>query len=167
MRSILTFLFAVIFFSAFAQIDSAFVLKIKSLDTADVLRMDTAAVPNDLFTQKIQQLRKERHGLNIETIVLLKISEQQAKDTTHPKEFYKKLTDEITSGRTGKLLNNSVVNLYRRNFTEAEVDDLIKFYQTSAGKKMDDNYLIVLVESAKDAEYLLKKAFAEAEKQKK
>ena len=155
-------LFAMLGSSAFtfAQIDSAFIAKIKSLDTADVLKIDTAAVPNDRFTQKIKQLRKERSGLTLETIINLKISEEQAKDTTHSKEFYKQLIEEITNGKTGKLLQNSLINLYRRSFTEQEIDDLIRFYKTSAGKKMDKEFFVLLIESAKDAEYLLKIAMA-------
>lgn len=155
------------YFFSFAQVDSAFILKLKSLDTANLLKIDTAAVPNDRLTQKIKQLRKERTGLNIETIINLKISEEQAKDTTHSKEFYTQLQNEVTNGKTAALLNNSLINLYRRTFTEKEIDDLIKFYKTSAGKKMDNEYLILLVESAKDAEYLLKMGAVRVEKNQK
>jgi len=84
--------------------------------------------------------------------------EEQQKDTLHSKEFYKKLLEEVTTGRTSKLIENSVINLYRRTFTEKEIDDLVQFYKTSAGKKMDEQYLLLLVESAKNAEQLLKLA---------
>jgi hypothetical protein len=159
MKYILTFvLFLVCFHAAFSQIDSSFIAKIKSLDTADVLKMDTTAVPDDAFTHKIKQLRSERSGLTIEAIIKLKLTEEQQKDTAHTKAFYDQLQEELTNGHTGKLLANSLVNLYRRSYTEKEIDELIAFYKTSAGKKMDKEYFIVLVESVKDAEQLIKMA---------
>ena len=158
MRKIICFALLLSFYNCFAQIDTAFIAKIKSLDTADVLKIDTAAVPDDKFTRKIKQLRAERSGLTIESIIKLKLSEESGKDTTHSKAFYDQLEQELTIGHTGKLLENSLINLYRRSFTEKEVDDLIAFYKTSAGKKMDKEYFILLVESVKDAEQLIKMA---------
>ena len=138
MRYILTAaLFLFVFHPAFSQIDSSFIAKLKSLDTADVLKRDTLAVPDDAFTRKIKQLRSERSGLTIEAIIKMKLTEEQGKDTVHPKVFYDQLQQELTTGRTGKLLENSLVNLYRRSYTEKEIDELIAFYKTSAGKKMD------------------------------
>ena len=128
------------------------------MDTANVLKSDTVSVVDDLLTRKIRALRSERSGLTIETILQIKIMEEQQKDTSHSKEFYKKLLEEVTTGRTSKLIENSVINLYRRTFTEKEIDELVKFYKTSAGKKMDEQYLLLLVESAKNAEQLLKLA---------
>ena len=92
--------------------------------------------------------------------------DEQKKDTAHSKEFYKKLTDEITTGKTSKLLENSIVNIYRRTFTESEVDELIHFFQTSAGKKMDKEFLLLLVQSVKDGEQLLNLAVKNLEKNK-
>jgi hypothetical protein len=148
---------------SYSQIDTSFFTKIKSLDSANILRIDTAAVPNDSFTKKIKQLRKEKQGLNLETVLELKLMEQQKSDTGHSKEFYDRLHAEITTGNTGRLIENSLVNLYRRLYTEQEIADLIKFYKTSAGKKMDKEYILLMVESIKDAEQLLKTAFATLE----
>jgi hypothetical protein len=92
--------------------------------------------------------------------------EEQQKDTVHSKEFYKKLTEDITTGKTSKLLENSLVNIYRRTFTENEIDDLINFFQTSAGKKMDKEFLLLLVQSVKDGEQLLNLAVKDLEKNK-
>jgi hypothetical protein len=159
MKYILTLaLFLLFSHAAFSQIDSSFIARIKSFDTADVLKMDTVAVADDTFTRKIKLLRSELSGLTIEAIIKLKLTEEQGKDTTHSKVFYDQLQEELTTGRTGKLLENSLVNLYRRSYTEKEIDELIAFYKTSAGKKMDKEYFIVLVESAKDAEQLIKMA---------
>ena len=158
MKHIIVVHIVLIPFLCFSQIDSAFILKLKALDTANILKTDTVAVPTDAFTQKIKQLLGERNGLTVVTILKIKIMEEQQKDTTHSKEFYRKLTDDITTGKTSKLIENSMINIYRRTFTENEVDDLIKFFQTSAGKKMDKEFLLLLVQSVKDGEQLLKLA---------
>ena len=142
----------------YSQIDSTLINRIKALDTANILRSDTLAVPNDSFTGKIKELRREQKGLTLEAIIRLKIAEEQQKDTMRSKEYYNKLLEEITTGKTGKLLENSVINIYRRSFTESEVDELIRFYKTSAGQKMNTEYLLLLVQSVKDAEQLLKLA---------
>ena len=142
----------------YSQIDSTLIKRIKALDTADIVKTDTVAVPNDSFSKKVRVLRSEQKGLTLETILKLKIAEEQQKDTTHTKEYYQKLVDEVTTGRTSKLLENSVINIYRRTFTEKELDELIAFYKTSAGQKMSTEYLLVLVQSVKDAEQLLKLA---------
>lgn len=141
-----------------AQMDTAFIAKLKSLDTANMLKLDTATVPNDPLTAKIKQLRSEKKGLTLETIIKMKLAEQQQSNTTHSKDYYDKLMEDVTKGKTSKLIENSLINLYRNNFTEPEIDELIKFYQTSAGKKMDKEYILLMVESMKDAEQLIKLA---------
>ena len=151
-------------FICFSQIDSAFILKLKALDTANILKTDTVAVPNDALTQKIKQLLGEKNGLTVTAILKIKIMDEQQKDTVHSKEFYRKLMEDITTGKTGKLLENSLINIYRRTFTENEIDELIKFFQTSAGKKMDKEFLLLLVQSVKDGEQLLKLAVKDLEK---
>ncbi len=90
--------------------------------------------------------------------MFIKISEEQQKATKRPGDFYDRLKVEISSGHTSKLLDNCFVNIYRRTFTESEIDDLLHFYQTSAGKKFEREFLPLLVESAKAAEQLLQLA---------
>jgi len=142
----------------FSQIDSSFINRIKALDTANILKSDTVSTPDDQLTRKIKLLLSEKKGLSVGTILRIKIAEEQQKDTTHSKEFYDKLLGEITSGKTGKLIENGLINLYRRTFNEKEIDELIRFYRTSAGKKMDKEFLLIMVESIKGAEQLLKMA---------
>ena len=158
MKILASFLSVLICLQSSSQIDSTLINRIKALDTANILKADTVAVPNDSFTKKIKTLRSEQKGLTLETIIRLKIAEEQQKDTTHSKEYYNKLLEEVTTGKTGKLLENSVINIYRRSFTESEVDELVRFYKTSAGQKMNTEYLLLLVQSVKDAEQLLKLA---------
>lgn len=153
-------------FLSFSQIDSAFILKLKALDTANILKKDTVAVPNDAFTQKIKKLLDKKNGISVKAILQFKIMDEQKKDTVHSKEFYKKLMDDVATGKTSELLENSLINIYRRTFTESEIDELINFYQTSAGKKMDKEFLLLLVQSVKDGEQLLNLAVKNLEKNK-
>jgi hypothetical protein len=158
MRRVFFLLALFVYGHGYSQIDSTLIKRIKALDTADMVKMDTMAVSNDSFSKKVRVLRSEQKGLTLETILQLKIAEEQQKDTTHSKEFYHKLVEEVTTGKTSQLLENSVINIYRRTFTEKELDELIAFYKTSAGQKMNTEYLLVLVQSVKDAEQLLKLA---------
>jgi|SRR5438477_210145 len=148
---------------SFSQIDSAFIAKIKALDTANVVRSDTMSVADNALSKKIKLLMSEKRGLTIQAILQLKLMEEQQKDTSHSKDYYRKLLEECTTGNTGKLIENSLINLYSRTFTEKEIDDLINFYKTPAGKKMDQEYLLLLVESVKDLEQLLKLAAKKVE----
>lgn len=166
MKLIILLLAVLIPFLSFSQIDSAFILKLKALDTANILKKDTVVVPNDAFTQKIKKLLDEKNGISVKAILQFKIMDEQKKDTVHSKEFYKKLMDDVATGKTSELLENSLINIYRRTFTESEIDELINFYQTSAGKKMDKEFLLLLVQSVKDGEQLLNLAVKNLEKNK-
>ncbi len=163
MKLLFLILFGFLACNSFAQVDSGFLKSLKALDTANILKSDTLAPPNDVLTKKIKILRSERRGLTTENIMRMKLMEEQQKDTVHSKEFYTALQEELTSGPTGQLLENSMVNLYRNHFTEKEVDDLIAFYKTSAGKKMDNEFILLMVQSVKGAEQLMKMAAKKVE----
>ncbi len=60
-------------FLSFSQIDSSFILKLKALDTANILKSDTLTVPDDALTKKIKLLLSEKKGLTIGTIMKLKL----------------------------------------------------------------------------------------------
>ncbi|MBK7882437.1 MAG: DUF2059 domain-containing protein [Chitinophagaceae bacterium] len=158
MKTIFFILVLFLPFISFSQMDTAFIMKFKALDTANTLKLDTATVTNDVLTKKIKLLRSERNGLTTETILRIKIMEEQQKDTIHPKEFYDKLLKEMTAGKTSHLIENSIINLYKRTFTEKEIDELTNFYKTSAGKKMDKEFILLMFQSVKNAEQLLKLA---------
>lgn len=166
MKLLLVILLAFISFTSIAQVDSSFITQLKSLDTANTLRMDTTAVPYDKLTQKIRLLRGERGGFNIEMAIRMKLQEEQAKDKKHSKAYYDQLLTEVTTGKTSKLIDNVLVNLYRRSFTEEEIDQLVVFYKTSAGKKMNKEFILLMVRSIKDAEHLVKLAAANMEPKK-
>lgn len=156
MRKIFLALFSFFPWICLAQIDSSFLLKLKEAESTDFLKTDTLPVPEDALTQKIRELRKEKNGIDIELVIQIKIREEQAKDTVRSREYYDSLLTEITTGHTGRLLDNALVNMYRQTFTEPEIDELLRFYRTSAGKKMNNDYILMIIRSVKNAEGLLK-----------
>lgn len=140
----------------FSQIDTAFLMQLKSYDTANVLKADTMLVPEDGLTQRIRLLLNEKSGFGLTQIIFIKILEEKENNKTKPKEFYERIQQEVTSGHAATLMENIMINIYRRNFTETEIETLIAFYKTSAGKKMDKTNMLLLVESVKAAEQLLR-----------
>lgn len=152
--------------AAFSQIDTAFLQRLKAMESGDLLTKDTMAVPEDSFTRKIRGLRKEKNGVNIELVMQIKIKEEQEKDKSRPKEFYDKLLQEMTTGETGRLLDNCMVNMYRESYTEEEIDDLARFYKTSAGKKLNTEFIFLIARSVKEAEQLMKMAMTKLDAKK-
>ncbi len=156
MKKVLIALCVLLPLFSFAQVDSSFLKKIKQAESTDFLKTDTLPVPEDAFTRKIRELRKEKNGIDIELVLQIKIREEQEKDTVRGKDYYDKLLAEVTTGKTSKLLDNALVNMYRQTFTEPEIDELLRFYKTPAGKKMGSDYILLILRSVKDAEGLLK-----------
>ena len=156
MKKLIIYLFFLSNFqTSWAQLDTAFLLKIKSLDTANILKLDTMPVPNDRLTRKIKLLRQQRTGITTEAILNIKLGEEQGKNSSLPKEFYEKLRANLLEGEGHFLIENSVINLYRRTYSEKEIDQLIRFYKTSAGKKSDKENFFLMIESVKDAEKIM------------
>ncbi len=156
MKKLIFFLiFLISVYNSWCQLDSAFILKIKSLDTANILKLDTMPVPDDRLTKKIKLLRNERTGLTPEAVINIKLGEEQAKNPSFSKEFFEKLKVNLLEGKGHHLIENSLINLYRRTYSEKEIDQLLKFYKTAAGKKSDRENFFLMIESVKDAEKIM------------
>ncbi len=145
-------------YNCWSQLDSAFILKIKSLDTANILKLDTMPVPDDRLTKKIKLLRKQKTGLTPEAVINIKLMEEQAKNPSSSKEFFEKLKANLLEGQGHHLIENSLINLYRRTYSEKEIDQLLRFYKTAAGKKSDRENFFLMIESIKDAEKIMEMA---------
>lgn len=158
MRKVFALMLLILPAIAFSQIDTAFMQRLKAMESGEMLKTDTTSPPNDAFTRKIKKLREEKSGLSIELVMQIKIKEEKEKDKSRPAEYYDKLLEEMTTGETSRLLENCLVNMYRESYTEKEVDKLRKFYKTSAGKKMNTEFIMLIARSVKDAEQLMKLA---------
>ena len=51
-----------------------------------------------------------------------------------------------------KWLNNAIIWIYRKQFTLKEINQLIKFYKSSAGQKMTEKFPILMLQSLKAGE---------------
>ncbi|MET0465901.1 MAG: DUF2059 domain-containing protein [Chitinophagaceae bacterium] len=156
MRKVVTLLLFILPVAAFSQIDTVFLQRLKAMESSNMLKTDTLTPPDDAFTSKIKKLRQEKNVINIELVMQVKIKEEQEKDTSRPHAYYDKLLEEMTTGEAGRLLENCLVNMYRESYTEKEIDQLRKFYKTSAGKKMNTEFIVLIARSVKDAEQLMK-----------
>ena len=107
------------------------------------LKVDTTSPPEDSLTKKIRIFRSERGLMSFDTAIKYQIENQQSNDTKRPKEFYPGLLGELQHGHASHLIENILINLYRQCFTEKEVDQLVEFYKTPAGKKMMVNVMII------------------------
>ena len=107
------------------------------------LKVDTTAPPEDSLTKQIRLFRAERGLISFDTIIKYQIEGQQSNDTKHPEEFYRSLLDECQHGHAHHLMENILINLYRQCFTEKEMEQLVAFYKTSAGKKMMVNIMMI------------------------
>lgn len=141
-----------------AQQDTAATAGILSQWTAIKFKVDTTAPPNDRMTAQIHLLRAERGWFNIDNVIRLSIEGQRTKDTTHSKEYYKRLLESCEHGEVHRLIDNIFVNLYRQCFTEEEVNELVKFYKTSAGKKMGTDFIVLTITGANAANAAVKAA---------
>jgi hypothetical protein len=134
----------------YAQTDSIFERVTKSVKD---FKFDTAAAPNDKFTRKIKELKSLRGGFNINEAVSFKMEEEVQKKEIS-KEEYEKISSFFTVGNGKIWLDNAMTSIYRKHFTYVEIKQLIKFYKTSAGKKMTTDFPIIMLESLRAAEMI-------------
>ena len=137
----------------------------KSQDTTNVFtrimgelktyKVDTSAVPNDKLTAKINQLRQLRGGFNIDEAIEFKIQEDLQKGEK-PKEEILKIANGFKSGVGKKRLDNAVTWIYREHFTYKEKKQLVRFYKTSAGKKMATVFPVIMLKTFVAAETIQK-----------
>ena len=114
-------------------------------------KIDTTSVPNDKLSKRIEKLRSLKGGFNINEAIEFKIAEERSKENA-PKEELDKIEAFFKSGNGKKWLNNAVIWIYRNQFTLKEVNQLIRFYKSSAGQKMSEKFPILMLQSLKAGE---------------
>lgn len=114
-------------------------------------KLDTSTAPNDKLTKKIIELRTLRGGFNITEAIAFKIAEERTKEGANKAEI-DKMDAFFTTGNGKRWLDNAVTWIYRKQFTYEEVSALVKFYKTTAGKKMANSFPLIMVQSLKAAE---------------
>jgi hypothetical protein len=152
----LTFLFILLSYISFAQTDSTktktdiFNRITKSLKD---FRLDTTTAPDDKLTGKILQLRALKGGFNIDEAIDFKIAEDRQKEEAS-EEALDKLSYFFKSGDGKRWLDNAVVWIYRKHFTYHELKQMVRFYKTTAGQKMTNDFPIIMLQSLAAAELI-------------
>ncbi len=127
----------------------------KITSTLNDFKVNTTAVPEDQLTKKIRKLRETKGGFNINEAISFKIGEDLTKGDLKQLES-ENLDQFFKSGKGKGDLDNAVIWIYRDLFTTSEVRKLTKFYKSSAGQKLSENFPIVMLESLKAAEEIMK-----------
>lgn len=123
-------------------------------ESMKTFKMDTSAVPNDQLSLKIKELRNLKGGFNINEAMEYKLAEAKSKNEISEVE-YQKLKNFLTTGNGRKWLDNSIIWIYRNHLSMEEVDEAIRFYKTSAGQKMANDFPIIMAQSVKAAETIM------------
>jgi len=114
---------------------------------------DTTEAPKDRITTMITEIRRLKGGFNINEAIEYKLQEAKQKKEISD-TAYEAASAFFMEGRGRQLLDNAVVWIYRKQFTSAELKELLRFYKTSAGKKMAEHFPLILLQSAAAAEMI-------------
>ncbi len=156
-----TYLFAIIVLSATfssAQNDSASKNKAisnlaKIIMEVKEFKPDTSNVPDDRITRKIIELRKIKAGFNINSVLDFKMEEDASKKEI-PDSTLGVLKEQFTNGNAKRWLENAIIWIYRKEFTYKELKQLLRFYKTSAGKKLSDRFPSIELKSIMSVEVI-------------
>ena len=116
-------------------------------------QLDTSAAPDDKITRKIVELRNLRGGFNVNEAVAFKMEEERQKNEM-PKEEWEKLSVFFSAGDVKLCLVYSVIWIYLKHFSYGELKRLVKFYRTSAGQKMANDFPLLMIQSLRAAEMI-------------
>lgn len=133
-------------------LDSAAVLQLMT-ELKD-FRIDTSKVPDDKITRKIRELRELKGVFYVDRAIAFKLEEDRSKKEKSPEEL-QRMADYIQKGRGKELLDNAMIWIYRNEFTYPELKDLVKFYKTSAGKKMGERFPFIMLKSLAAAQMIV------------
>lgn len=152
MKKITTLLF--LFFAIWSQAQnnktSAPIFEKIALEMKE-FKLDTTSVPNDKLSKRIEKLRSLKGGFNINEAIEYKIAEERSKENA-PTEELDKIEAFFKDGNGKKWLNNAVIWIYRKQFTLKEINQLIRFYKSSAGQKMAEKFPLLMLQSLKVGE---------------
>lgn len=116
-------------------------------------KIDTSAVPDDKITRQIIELRNLRGGFNIEEALAYKMEEEKQKKE-QPADKIESISNYLTEGAGKQKLNNAVIWIYRNMFTYSELKQLTKFYKTTAGQKMAEQFPVIMLQCAAAADII-------------
>lgn len=116
-------------------------------------RIDTSAAPDDKITRAIIKLRELKGGFNITGAMEFKL-EEAAQKKELPDSTLALLKTQFATGNAGRWLQNAVIHVYRDHFSYRELKKMIRFYKSDAGRKLADEFPVVMLESLAAAEMI-------------
>ncbi len=116
-------------------------------------KIDTASVPNDKITRKIEELRKYRGNFNVDALIDFML-QQEKNNHKMPEASYNKVYNFFKNGDGARWLHNSVIWVYRKHFTYKELKALARFYKSSAGQKWAAEFPFIVVQVGLSAEQI-------------
>ncbi|MGZ8517697.1 MAG: DUF2059 domain-containing protein [Chitinophagaceae bacterium] len=151
------YVFFIMLFSAqniFAQ-DSTQLKNIFERITSEVqsYKIDTSAVAEDRFTKKVRELRALKGGFNINEAIEFKMGEE-AKEGKISQTEMDRMRASFTNGKAKQWLDNAVIHIYRQHFSYKEMNQLVKFYKTSAGQKLASDFPMIMMKSLMAAQVI-------------
>ena len=149
---------------AYSQADKTGNIFEKLTTEVKQFRLDTSNAPDDRVTRKIKSIRDLRGGFNINEVIQFKIEEDRQKNEV-PEKDLAALSTFFTLGNGLKWLNNAVIWIYRDHFTFNELKKIERFYRSSAGRKMADQFPVIMVKSLRAAELITEMFRASAQKE--
>lgn len=99
---------------------------------------DTSVVVMDAFSKDILKLLDVTNAINLGGLM----AENMPKDYENNemmKELYTRLIKDMKEGAARRWLERAYIREYKKKFTQAEIIELVKFYESPIGKKLVKN----------------------------
>lgn len=119
-------------------------------------KLDSTTAPDDKITRKILELRQLKGGFNINEAIDFKLEEDRQNGEQPPAELAA-FSSFMKTGNGKKWLDNAVIWIYRQQFSLKELKQIVKFYKTDGGKKMAEQFPVIMIESLAAAEIIKKR----------
>ncbi|HEX2533536.1 MAG TPA: DUF2059 domain-containing protein [Chitinophagaceae bacterium] len=123
-------------------------------------RPDTTPPPRDRTTRRITEILRLKGGFDISEAIEFKLEEDR-RNQSMPDSSLRKLASFFREGNGRRWLHHALVHIYRKHFTPKEIRQLLKFYQTAAGRKMAADFPLIMLESLAVADGLKKSVTGE------
>lgn len=132
--------------------------------TLPPISFDTTASPDDAFTHDILRLLEVTNAIKIGTSMADNMQEMaQANDEM--KEFYSRFMEDMRTGTMRRWMERIYTREYRKRFSHADIQELLRFYDSPVGKKIVDQTVDllpgVMQQGRKMGEYMGMKIYME------
>lgn len=97
---------------------------------------DTTLVPDDKFTHDILQLLELTNAMNMGMQFAQAMRSVEPDSNNIMGKFYERFIEDMRTGTAYRWMKRIYVRYYRKYFTNPEIEELIRFYESPLGKKI-------------------------------